>query len=49
MFPGSGRKPEFMLQHMNNCATFRLIRAKKELVVNSPTYDLKQRFMKQLN
>jgi flavin reductase (DIM6/NTAB) family NADH-FMN oxidoreductase RutF len=35
-----------MLQLMNNSDTLRLIRANQEFVVNLPSYDLKQRFMK---
>ena len=45
MLLGSGREPKFMLQVMNNSDTLRLIRAKREFVVNFPSYDLKERFM----
>jgi len=43
---GSGQEPKFILQLMNNSDTVRLIKANQEFVVNFPSYDLKQRFMK---
>jgi flavin reductase (DIM6/NTAB) family NADH-FMN oxidoreductase RutF len=46
MLLGSGREPKFVLQLMNNSDTLRLIRANQEFVVNLPSYDLKQRFIK---
>ena len=46
MLLGSGSEPKFMLQLMNNSDTLRLIKANKEFVINFPSYDLKQRFMK---
>lgn len=46
MLLGSGKEPKFMLQLMNTSDTLRLIRLNREFVVNFPSYELHQQFMK---
>ena len=46
MLIGSGTEPKFVLQLMNHSDTLRLIRANKEFVVNFPSADLQEQFIK---